>query len=83
MKGGFFLDLVGSGSDDDYEIYARYYMNAAMRRFNQKQGMKLPRKQRPPFQRDRFLPKCGRPFDEGPPFDSQKWRAPKVEQYTR
>ena len=83
MHGGFFLDLVGSGSDEDHALYLRYHASTAARRLNAKQGEKLPRKQRPPYDRDRFLPKCGPPFDAVPPFHPKKWRAPKPEEYTR
>ena len=83
LQGGFFLDLVGSGSDEDHALYLRYYASPASRRLNSKNGDKLPRKQRPTYDRDQFLPKCGSPFDTGPRFHPKKWRAPKPEKYMR
>lgn len=80
MNGGFFLSMV---PDEDYDTYARYYMSPGMRRMEEERGEKLPPKKRPPFKRDRHLPKCGRPFDEGPAFDPEKWRPPKVGDYVR
>ena len=76
MHGGFFLDMLGSGSDEDQALYLRYHATAASRRQHAKSGEKLPRKQRPPYDRDRFLPKCGVPFDAGPRFNPKTWRAP-------
>lgn len=81
LSGGFFLDLVGSGSDEDHALCLRYYADLASRRRSARRGEKLPRKQRPPFNRDRFLPRCGPPFDAGPRFHPKKWRAPKPEDY--
>ena len=81
MKGGFFLDILGD-SDADRVLYLRHYADTATRRRYAKRGEKLPRKQRPPFDRDRFTPKCGRPFDLGPAFNPKKWRAPKPTDYT-
>ena len=76
MHGGFFLDILGSGSDEDHALYLRYHATAASRRQHAKSGEKPPRKQRPPYDRDRFLPKCGLPFDAGPRFHPNKWHAP-------
>ena len=81
MEGGFFLDILGD-SDADHVLYLRHYADTATRRRSAKGGEKLPRKQRPPFDRDRFTPKCGRPFDHGPTFNPKKWRAPKPTEYT-
>ena len=83
LNGGFFLDLIGSGSDEHHALYLRHYADTATRRRYAKRGEKLPRKQLPPFDRDRFMPKCGRPFDLGPAFNPKKWRAPKPGDYTR
>ena len=83
LNGGFFLDLIGSGSDEHHALYLRHYADTATRRRYAKRGEKLPRKQRPPFDRDRFMPKCGRPFDLGPAFNPKKWRAPKPADYLR
>jgi hypothetical protein len=54
----YIVDLTGSGSDDDNQIYLKYYANEERRR----QWMQdwpddfLPEHEEPPFDRDRTLP---------------------------
>lgn len=52
------LDMIGSGSEEDAEIYLRYYADDESRdRWAKEFGTTLPPKEAPPFDRDRHLPK--------------------------
>ncbi|MDD5273857.1 MAG: hypothetical protein PHU14_14220 [Methylovulum sp.] len=48
------IDLIGSGSEEDEELYLRYYANEKTR--NEWGGNDMPARQAPPFDRDRHLP---------------------------
>jgi len=54
----YMIDLTGSGSDTDNEVYLRYYADEEHRtRWAQDwPGDPLPEHEEPPFDRDRFLP---------------------------
>jgi hypothetical protein len=53
------IDLVSSGSEEDIENYLRYYADAESRRHWRQSfpNGKLPKRQKPPYDRDRLLPK--------------------------
>jgi hypothetical protein len=80
---GCHLDLLGGGSEEQILTHLRYYADDETRTHFADDGMTLPDKETPPFNRDRFLPKRGRPVDEGPEFDPKTWKAPKPDQYRR
>ncbi len=54
-----FIDMVGSGSEEDAEIYLMYYADETERQQWARQGMvdELPPRCQPPYDRDRHLPK--------------------------
>ena len=54
----YMIDLVGSGSEEDNQIYLRYYADEKHREqwANDWPGDRLPEREEPPFDRDRFLP---------------------------
>jgi hypothetical protein len=54
-----FIDMVGSGSEEDAEIYLMYYADETERQQWAKEGMvdELPPRCQPPYDRDRHLPK--------------------------
>jgi hypothetical protein len=54
----YMIDLTGSGSDEDNQIYLRYYAGEQYRRqwANDWPDDPLPAHESPPFDRDRFLP---------------------------
>ena len=55
--GGWHISPIGGGSDDDNEIYLRYYADDETReRWHRDFGETLPAKEKPPFDRDRLLP---------------------------
>ena len=56
--GGFWhLSPIGSGSEEDNAIYLRYYADDEYREMWRRDfGIKLPPKEKPPCDRDRFLP---------------------------
>ena len=54
----YMIDLVGSGSEDDNQIYLKYY---ADEKYREQWAIdwpddRLPEREEPPFDRDRFLP---------------------------
>ena len=54
----YIIDLTGSGSDEDNQLYLKYYANEEYRqRWAQDwPADQIPRHEDPPFDRDRFLP---------------------------
>jgi len=54
----YMIDLTGSGSDEDNQIYLKYYADEQYRRqwANDWPDDRLPDHEAPPFDRDRFLP---------------------------
>ena len=54
----YMSDLTGSGSDEDNEIYLKYYADDEHRRrwAHDWPDDPLPEREEPPFDRDRFLP---------------------------
>ena len=54
----YMIDLTGSGSEDDNQIYLKYYANADYRRqwAHDWPDDPMPEHEDPPFDRDRFLP---------------------------
>lgn len=54
----FMLDLTGSGSEEDNQIYLKYYADEAYRRqwASDWPDDSIPAPETPPFDRDRFLP---------------------------
>lgn len=54
----FIIDLVGSGSDEDTDLMMRFYADDEYRRQwqNDFPDYAMPPSERPPFDRDRFLP---------------------------
>ena len=63
------IQLLGGGSDEDNELYLKYYADEASRRLWQRDfpNDPIPKHQDPPYDRDRLLPKP----DYGPPIDPQ------------
>ncbi len=57
-----YLDLVSSGSDEDIDAWLRFYADDDTRRRWRRDfpDSKVPRREKPPFDRDRRLPKAGR-----------------------
>lgn len=55
------LDLIGSGSDEDTDLYLRYYADERTREHwrGDFPDMEIPPHQDPPFKRDRALPRPG------------------------
>ncbi len=76
--GYYFLDITGSGSDEDVEIYLRYYADEDLRTHWAEDfpDMFIPPHEDPPYDRDRHLPKPPPPPD---PYDdpevAAKWCA--------
>ena len=56
------LDLIGSGSDEDNDLYLRYYADAETREHWRADFPKdeIPPHEDPPFDRDRLLPRPGK-----------------------
>lgn len=55
--GGWHISPIGGGSEEDNEIYLRYYADDETRkRWHRDFGDTLPTKEKPPFDRDRLLP---------------------------
>jgi hypothetical protein len=55
--GGWHISPIGGGSDEDNEIYLRYYADEETReQWHRDFGAILPTKEKPPFDRDRLLP---------------------------
>ena len=54
----YVIDLTGSGSDEDNHIYLKYYADekARVKWGHDWPGDKIPKREDPPFDRDRFLP---------------------------
>ncbi|HKI02461.1 MAG TPA: hypothetical protein VKK31_10805 [Thermoanaerobaculia bacterium] len=64
---GHHIDMVGSGSEDDTNLYMKYYADEEWRRkwLEEWPDDRLPEPEDPPYDRDRFLPQ--REFrEEGP-----------------
>ena len=56
-RGAMHLDLIGSGSEEDTDVYLRYYADdEARERWAKKFNVKLPPKEQLPYDRDRHLP---------------------------
>ena len=55
---GTHIDLIGGFGEEDIQIYLKYYADAVSRRHWKKDfpDSPMPRKERPPYDRDRFLP---------------------------
>jgi len=55
----YHIDIIGSGSEEDTLLYHRYYADNRSRRQWMKDfpDYKMPKKEKPPFDRDRHLPK--------------------------
>ena len=64
-NGGYFIDMVGTGSEEDMQIYYKYYADDEYIERCRKDwpDEKIPMREKPPFDRDRLLPKAGYPFD--------------------
>lgn len=60
-KTGFtFIDILGGWSDEDTEIYLRYYADEETRRdWAEDYGAPIPPKEKAPYDRDRHLPGYG------------------------
>lgn len=58
----YHLDVIGSGSEEDNDIYLKYYADEKERRQWAKEWPDdtLPEHEQPPFDRDRHLPTPGR-----------------------
>jgi hypothetical protein len=58
-----YIDLIGSGSDEDTELWQKYYMTDEQRAHWAKDFPDdvMPAKEKPPFDRDRLLPKAPDP----------------------
>ena len=58
MAGGtWHISPIGGGSDEDNQIYLRYYANDEDReRWHREFGDPLPPKEKPPYDRDRLFP---------------------------
>jgi hypothetical protein len=55
--GGWHISPIGGCSEEDNEIYLRYYADDETRTYWQRDfGKTLPTKEKPPFDRDRLLP---------------------------
>lgn len=55
-----FIDILGGWSDEDTEIYLRYYADEETRRdWAEDYGAPIPPKEKPPYDRDRHLPGFG------------------------
>lgn len=69
------LDVIGGGSDEDFEIWARYYMDEAEREhwIEEHPEDELPESKPRPFERDRFLPRFSPYFAGGEDFDDMSW----------
>jgi hypothetical protein len=61
FKGGWCIDVLGSGSEEDSELYLKYYADEDYRKYWKKQFPKdkLPKHEDPPYDRDRHLPNMG------------------------
>ena len=56
-NGAWHMSPIGGGSEEDNEIYLRYYADDDTReRWHRDFGDPLPPKEKPPFDRDRLLP---------------------------
>jgi hypothetical protein len=59
LRGGWFHDFLGSGSDEDVQMLLRYYYDDAEReRLHRDWKVPLPPKEKAPFNRDWRLPKA-------------------------
>jgi hypothetical protein len=55
--GRWHISPIGGGSEEDNEIYLRYYADDETRKqWHRDFGVTLPTKEKPPFDRDRLLP---------------------------
>lgn len=60
ITGFTFIDILGGWSDEDTEIYLRYYADEETRRdWAEDYGAPIPPKEKPPYDRDRHLPGYG------------------------
>ena len=57
------IDLVGGGSEEDIELYLRYYTDEETRHVWAKDWPNdaIPAHETPPYDRDRYLPSCDQP----------------------
>ena len=69
-----YIDLIGSGSEEDIEIGLRYYESEEDRRRWAKEFPKdvIPPHEDPPFDRDRLLPKAEEELPEPDEFESEE-----------
>jgi len=59
-SGHWYISPIGSCSEEDNEIYLRYYADDEYReQWHRDFGDPLPPKEKPPYDRDRFLPGHG------------------------
>lgn len=63
-RGCAWIDMLGSGSEEDLELYLRYYANDDERAMWAKDGITVPDREKPPHDRDRHLPKMPEPEDD-------------------
>lgn len=64
--GGWHVSPIGGCSEEDNEIYLRYYADDDMRQHWQSSfNEPIPPKEKPPWDRDRFLPQHATHADEG------------------
>jgi hypothetical protein len=58
-EGTYHIDMVGSGSEEDIELYLRYYADEKWRQewVSSFPDSVLPPREKPPYDRDRHLPK--------------------------
>jgi hypothetical protein len=56
------IDMVGSGSEHDLDVYLRYFANEGFRQNWKKDFPEdtIPPHETPPYDRDRHLPRCER-----------------------
>jgi hypothetical protein len=60
--GGWHISPIGGFSEEDLQIYYRYYADEEDRRFAAEDGEPMPPRETPPYDRDRLLPQ----HDYGP-----------------
>jgi hypothetical protein len=63
--GGWHHSPIGGGSEEDNDVYLRYYADDEMRQHWERSfGEPIPPKEKPPWDRDRFLPQHATHSDE-------------------
>lgn len=69
------IDVIGGGTDEDFETWARYYMDTAEREhwIEEHPDEPLPATEPKPFDRDRYLPRFSPYFLSGSDFDDMSW----------